>query len=70
MKKNVILISADNDGYNLEQCGKTLTIGELIDILSSYDEDMPIYLKFDGGYTYGRLSEYRINSRYWEDEEE
>lgn len=29
--------------------------GELIDILSQYDEDQPVYIRNDNGYTYGSV---------------
>ena len=31
------------------------TVGELIDILSQYDEDQPVYIRNDNGYTYGSV---------------
>lgn len=33
----------------------TMTVGELIDILSQYDEDQPVYIRNDNGYTYGSV---------------
>ena len=44
------------------QCGKTLTARELIEILQGYDEDTPIYLRNDNGYTYGNITQYDIYS--------
>lgn len=38
----------------------TLTVGELIDILSNFDEDLPVILNNDNGYTYGEIVEYGI----------
>ena len=32
-----------------------MTVGELIDILSQYDEDQPVYIRNDNGYTYGSV---------------
>ena len=52
-----IYIEGKRNGYNLEQCGKTLTVGELIEILEQFDEDMPVYLRNDNGYTYGSITE-------------
>jgi hypothetical protein len=37
------------------ECGNTLTIGNLIDLLSGYDEDTPIYLKLDNGASYSPI---------------
>ena len=55
MIREALFINADNNGYEPSQCGRTITVGELIDLLSDFDEDMPIYLKFDNGYSYGSI---------------
>lgn len=57
---DVLFIEGKRNGYGIDQCGRTLTIGELIEILQNYDEDTPIYLRNDGGYTYGSITEYDI----------
>ena len=62
-----LFIEGKRNGYSTNQCGRTLTVGELISILEGYDEDTPIYLRNDGGYTYGSIEEYDIELR---DEEE
>ena len=54
---NPLFISANNNGYEPSQCGSTLTVGELIEILSYYEEDQPVYLRFDNGYSYGSIEE-------------
>lgn len=55
------------EGYGIDQIKKTMTVGELIDFLSEYDEDTPVYLSFDNGYTYGGISENRFEADYEED---
>lgn len=67
--KEVITIEAQREGYSINQCYKTMTVGELIQELSQYDEDTPIYFSHDNGYTYGSLKEENIDIRY-EDEGE
>jgi len=58
MKREPVFINANNNGYVPSECGSTLTVGELIELLSSYfDEDQPVYLRFDNGYSYGSLTE-------------
>lgn len=52
-----VFITADRDGYEPGQCGETLTVGEIIAILEDLDPDAPVYLKHDGGYTYGSIGE-------------
>lgn len=55
--KDRLYIEGRRNGYGPEQCGRTMTVGELIDFLSQYDEDTEIYLKNDNGYTYGNITE-------------
>lgn len=68
--KEVIIIEAQREGYSIDQCYKTMTVGELIQTLSEYDEDTPIYFSHDNGYTYGSLREENIDIRYEDEEEE
>lgn len=55
-----LFIAGKREGYSVDQCGRTFTVGELIEILSAFDEDTPIYLRNDGGYTYGSITELDI----------
>jgi len=57
MKREPLFINANNNGYEPSQCGRTLTVGELIELLSDFDEDRPVYLRFDNGYSYGSIDE-------------
>ena len=59
-----IKIEATRKGYSPDQCGKTMTVGELIDILNEYDEDTPIYLSHDEGYTYGNIRPCHVDLDY------
>jgi hypothetical protein len=52
-----LAINGNRDGYGPDQCRNTLTVGELIEALQEFDEDLPIYLINDGGYTYGSLTQ-------------
>lgn len=54
MATNVI-IEATIDVYSTEQVRNTMTVKELIDILSEYDDDAKVYLSHDNGYTYGGI---------------
>ncbi len=60
MKENLIL-NTKREGYGTDQCGTTLTVGELIELLQDYDEDMKVYFGNDyrGSYwyTYGSITE-------------
>lgn len=59
-----VYIEGRRDGYNPEQCGKTMTVGELIAYLEQFEEDAEVYLSNDNGYTYGSITE----SSFAEDE--
>ena len=56
MEKRVIVFGANRDGYGIDQIKNHVTVGELIRMLEDFDEDTPIILSHDGGYTYGSLS--------------
>lgn len=56
-----IIINAVRQGYGTDQIDETMTVGELIEILSNYDESTPVFLGHDmksyGWYTYGGITE-------------
>lgn len=55
--EKVIIIEGSRSGYSLNQVYEPITVGELIERLSRYDEDTKVYLGNDlqsyGWYTYG-----------------
>lgn len=63
-----ITLETKREGYSPDQCGSTMTVGELIQYLSQFDEDAKIYYSNDNGYTYGSIKDYQIKEEY-EDEE-
>ena len=69
MTREALFINTNNNGYEPSQCGRTITVGELINLLSDFDEDMPIYLRFDNGYSYGSIREDDFIEELVEDEE-
>lgn len=64
---NKLFIEGRRNGYSTEQCGRTMTVGELIDYLSQFDEGTEVYLNNDNGYTYGSIDEFSFEES--EDEE-
>ena len=66
MKK--LTYSTFREGYGTDQISRTMTVGELIDFLSQYDEDTPVYLSFDNGYTYGGITEGGFEEDYGEED--
>ena len=67
--KNYLTIKTHKNGYRVEQCGHTLTIAELIDYLSQWDDNTSVYLSNDNGYTYGSISFEDINSEEVNDDD-
>ena len=68
--KNNLILNTKREGYGTDQCGTTLTVRELIELLQDYDEDMKVYFGNDyrGSYwyTYGSITE---DDFYFEPEE-
>lgn len=59
-----VFVNAGRTGYAPEQIRKTMTVGELIAYLEMFDEDAPVYLKHDNGYTYGGITEKDFEEDY------
>lgn len=70
MENEVLIILAEREGYSIDQVRRTMTVGELIEALQEYDEDTPIYLSHDSGYTYGGILESRMEVQYMNDDED
>ena len=51
-----LFINAKRNGYSPEQAGRTMTVAELIAALEEFDPEAQVFLKHDGGYTYGGIS--------------
>lgn len=64
-----LYIEGRRNGYAPEQCGRTMTVGELIAFLENFDEDTELYLNNDNGYTYGSIDEQSFTEDYNEEEE-
>ena len=65
-----LFIAANRTGYTPEQVNHTLTVRDLIDALSDYSDDTPVYLKHDGGYTYGGIGWEDFQEEYDDDEDD
>jgi hypothetical protein len=52
-----LFINGNRNGYSPDQCGRTMTVSELIEYLEQFDGNTPVFLKNDGGYTYGSITE-------------
>ena len=65
-----LTIEAHRTGYSTDQIRSTMTVGDLIGYLSDYDDDTPVYISNDRGYTYGGISWDDINEEYEENDDE
>lgn len=70
MEKQVIILNAKREGYSIDQVRGTMTVGQLIAELEQFDEDLPIYLSHDDGYTYGSIRAQYFDDLTIDDEEQ
>lgn len=70
MKKEYLVLDARREGYTPRQLGDTMTVGDLKELLDYYDDDTPIILSHDNGYTYGRVTELRFDLEDHPDDDE
>lgn len=54
--KEYVTIEAHREGYGVDQIGHTMTVGELVSYLTQWDDDTPVCISNDNGYTYGSIS--------------
>ncbi len=66
----MLFITGNRNGYSPQQCGRTMTVGELIAYLEQFGEDTPVYLKNDRGYTYGSITERDFEDDEYDEEDE
>ena len=64
-----VYLDTTRTGYGPDQCPPTLTVRDLIELLEGFDEDAPVYLRNDGGYTYGHITWDSFDADLAEDEE-
>ena len=66
----ILILNAEREGNSIAQIRSTMTVGELQAFLEEFDEDTPIYLSHDNGYTYGgvRADAFGIYEKEEEDE--
>lgn len=51
----ILSIDGRREGYAPSQIRSTMTVGELINYLSQFDEELPVMINNDDGYTYGSI---------------
>ena len=66
-----IIIDVERTGYAPYQCGRTMTVNELIEFLeNNCDGDEEIYIGHDRRYTFSAIREGDFDLDYEEDEDE
>ena len=65
-----LFIEGNRNGYSPEQCGRTMTVCELMAYLEQFEDDTPVYLKNDQGYTYGSITESDFSDDNFDDDDE
>lgn len=69
--KTYIKINVHSKAYGPEDLfEKTLTVGDLIDTLEDYDEDLPVILSFDRGYSFGPISDQDIDEEELDEDDD
>lgn len=67
---NAIIINASRDVYRASDAAEhTMTVEDLRYFLDQFDDKTPVILSFDGGYTYGKIREERIEEAELNSEE-
>ena len=56
MEKMILTIEAAREGYSPDQIRSTMTVGDLKELLEAYEDDTPIYISNDNGYTFGGIT--------------
>lgn len=64
-----LFIDAERTGYAPDQIRRTMTVQDLINVLSDFDPEAEVYLRHDGGYTYGGIT-LESFEEYWDRGEE
>jgi len=65
-----VFLTGKRNGYTPKQCGRTLTVRELIDVLEGFDDDAKVYLNNDNGYSYGSIVESDLTDESEEDDDD
>lgn len=60
--ENKLIIAASIDGDSTEQITNTMTVRELINTLSGFDDDTKVYLSiYNGSVYYGGIQDYSFS---------
>lgn len=65
-----VIMNTLRNGYAPNQCGRTMTVGELIEMLHQFDPEEKVYTGHDNRYTYGSIREYDFETFFEEEDED
>ena len=66
----VAVIEAERAGYSIGQvAGRAITAGEMIEWLQQFDEDSPVIVSNDNGYTYGSIRRSDLSTEWLDPED-
>lgn len=59
---DIVILHTNRDDYDIENCAnRSLSVGEVIDILNRYPDDAKMVFSNDNGYTYGVVNNSSIH---------
>ena len=61
IEKKYLTLETHRNGYSVDQCGRTLTVRDLVEYLEQWEDSTPVYFSNDNGYTYGSIDFDDIN---------
>ena len=65
-----LILNTMREDYAIDQIKRTMAVAELRNFLEGYDDETPVYLSFDNGYTYGGIIESNFELEENHDEED
>lgn len=71
MEKSIVIIDARRTAYSKKDViNHTCTVRELIEQLEQFDDDSPVILSHDNGYTYGEITYQDFDEQYLSENED
>lgn len=64
-----LILEVSREAYGISDVRRTMTVAELIEFLSDFNDDTKVYVSHDNGYTYGGIRESAFEEREREEDE-
>lgn len=65
-----LILDVRREAYSVSDIRRTMTVRELIEFLSDFNDDTRVYVANDRGYTYGGIRESQFSEEDREEEQE